>query len=373
MMRKNTGRLAAMGALAFASGALAQDRAAPQAAQAGRAIEGRLSGAEVRHSLRLNGGETVRITARSRAFDTFLKLYAAAGTEPLAEDDDSGGGTVAELTFSAPRAGVYQIAVSESGTAAEARSDRERAYDLTVLAAPTPVVAPVRAITPNADQPTRVNMAQCGAGCRFSFQARQGDRLIAETSADDSEADPILELRMGSEKLAQDDDSGEGVNARITRPIPTTGTYTLVARTLSGGGNFALAVSTRQHVARAAVPVVLGTPVSGTITAGAEMSDEGRFYDAYTLHGRAGQRLVIDMESSDLDSEVRVLGETVLGPVLIASNDDADAQAASSSRPQSLNSHLVLTFVREGDVEVRATSLNNEGAYRLRVSEQAAR
>ena len=60
---------------------------------------------EVRHPLRLAAGQTVRITARSRAFDPFLKLYGPTGTEPLAKDDDTGGGTVAELTFKAEARG----------------------------------------------------------------------------------------------------------------------------------------------------------------------------------------------------------------------------------------------------------------------------
>ncbi|WP_419809928.1 PPC domain-containing protein [Sphingomonas sp.] len=390
-MRNTTGRMAMIAALTLATAAHAQNRApnraGSQAVQIGRVTEGRLNGAETRHALRLAAGQTVRITARGRDFDAQLKLYGPTGAEPLADDDDSGGGTVAELVFQAERAGLYQIGVSRSGSS-DVPSDGEQgegamtessaavgdvAYDLTVVAAPAPVVPPIRPIVPNAGQPTPVDMAQCGTGCRFTFQATEGDRLIAETSADDAEADPVLELRMGGEKIAEDDDGGESVNARIVRRIARTGTYTLVARTLGGKGKFALAVSLRQTVARPAVPIAVGMPVTGRLGADAEMNDEGRLYDGYTLHGRAGQRVVIDMASTDFDSLLLVMGDTVLGPVQIATNDDAEPEAANRTRPQSLNSRLALTFAKEGTVEIRAASLTDQGAYTLRVSEAPAR
>lgn len=372
-MRKITGRLTTMVAMTLAASATAQDRRQPQPALPGRAIEGRLSSAEVRHPLRLKAGETVRIAARSRDFDPMLKIYGPTGTESLADDDDSGGGTTAELTFQAERAGLYQVGVSVSGES-DAPSDPDKAYDLTVIAAAPAIVRPAQAITPNAAQPIAVNTGQCGAGCRFTFQATEGERLIAETSGGDNDADPVLELSTGSEKLAEDDDGGEGVNARIIRRIERTGTYTLLARTLNGNrGQFTLSVALTRPVARPAIPLVVGTPATGRISGESELSDEGKFYNGYTLHGRAGQRVVIDLESSDFDAELRVFGESVLGNVQLATNDDADRGAANRSRPQTLNSHLALTFKRDGDVEVRAISLTDEGAYTLRVGEPTAR
>lgn len=371
-MRSYSSGLAMAIALAWAPGALAQGSREAQPIQVGRALEGRLGGTEVRHTLRLAAGETVRITARSRDFDAMLKVYGPAGTEPLAEDDDSGGGTTAELTFQAERAGLYQIAISQSGDG-DGEDRSARAYDLTVLAATAPVITPPRPIAPNAAQPTTVDMAQCGSGCRFTFAAKEGDRLIAETTGGGSDADPVLELRMGAEKLGEDDDGGDGLNARLVRPIGRTGTYTLVARTVNGRGSFSLALALRPPVSRPTVALVPGTPASGRITADAALTDEGHFYNSYRLHGRAGQRVVIDMVSSDFDAQLLIFGDTVLGPVQLAENDDIEADTPGRSRPQSLNSRLALTFVKDGDVEVRAVSLTEQGAYTLRVSEPPAR
>lgn len=361
--------LAAVALGALAAGASAQSATRAPALEVGRAVDGRVEGSEARYSLRLAAGQTVRIVARGRGFDAQLRLYGPAGSEALAEDDDSGGGTTAELTFQAERAGLYQVAVSESGTATGSDAGAPHTFDLAVFSAPAP--APVQPIAPNTGRPTPVDMARCGGGCRFSFQAREGDRLIAETSADDQEADPVLELRQGATKIAEDDDGGEGVNARIVRRIPRTGTYTVLARTTSGRGSFALAVALRTPVVRTPTAATVGTPISGSITADSELTDEGRFYNSYVLRGRAGQRLQVDLESSDFDAALSVFGETALGNVEIASNDDAEG-VAGRARPQTLNSRLLLTFARDGVVELRAVSLNEPGAYTLRIGDAPA-
>lgn len=373
-MRTSTG-LATIFALALAAAAGAQGGGAAPA-EPGRAIEGRLNRAEVRHPLTLRAGQVVRITARSKAFDPMLKLYGPTGTEPLATDDDSGGGTVAELSFTAERAGTYQIGVSVSGDANEddapaAPAGRGRSYDLTVLAATAPSYAPPRPLVVNG-APVPVDMGQCGDGCRFTFTANAGDRLVAETSDDDAAADPVLALYRGDEKLAEDDDGGEGVNARLVRPLDRAGTYTLLAKTLNGGGTYKLAVSVRAHVSRPPLAVGIGLPAMGAISPESEINDEGRFYNSYTLHGRAGQRVALDMSSTDFDTVIDVVGTTVIGTVKLATNDDADAAPGGRGRPSNTNSHLVVTFARDGDVEVRAVSLDKPtGAYTLRVSEAA--
>ena len=370
-MQTTRRHLAILLAASVAASASAQTGTAPQAAEIGRVTQGRLAQPETRHALRLRAGETVRIAARSRDFDPMLKLYGPTGTEPLAQDDDSGGGTTAELTFSAETAGTYQIGVSVSGSG-DAPPDGARLYDLTVVAAVTPVAAPPRPITPNSGQPIPVDLTRCAAGCRFTFQANAGDRLIAETAGGDGDADPLLELYRGGEKLAEDDDGGDGVNARLVRRIDRSGPYTLLARAYDGhNGTVSLTVTLRPYVARPVVPLVVGTPVTGTLSTDAEVSDQGRYYDSYTLHGRAGQRLVIDMASTAFDTVVELWGQTVLGSSQLATNDDADA--GPGRRATTTNSRLAITFARDGDVEVRASSLDKQGAYTLRVGEPPAR
>jgi hypothetical protein len=60
------------------------------------------------HSVRLVGGATYTIDLTSAQFDAYLILTDTNGTV-LAEDDDSGGGLNARITFTAPQTGSYRI------------------------------------------------------------------------------------------------------------------------------------------------------------------------------------------------------------------------------------------------------------------------
>ena len=83
-------------------------------------------------------GQQVQIDMSSTAFDPSLELYTGTGTA-IGQDDNSGGGTSARLTYTAPTAGFYLI-VPTSRTAAQTG-----AYTLSIAslsgapAGPTPL------------------------------------------------------------------------------------------------------------------------------------------------------------------------------------------------------------------------------------------
>ena len=69
--------------------------------------------------------------------------------------------------------------------------------------------------------------------------------VIDMTSPDQKALDPYLRLQDAAGKqLAFDDDSGGGLNARITFRAPATGTYRIVATSFAnaGRGEFTLMV-----------------------------------------------------------------------------------------------------------------------------------
>ncbi len=61
--------------------------------------------------LRMLPGRTYTIDMQSRDFDSYLRLEGSAG-DPLAEDDDSGGGLHARLVFRPPQDDVYRVVVT---------------------------------------------------------------------------------------------------------------------------------------------------------------------------------------------------------------------------------------------------------------------
>jgi hypothetical protein len=68
------------------------------------------------YKIYLTAGQTVTVRMTSTEFDAYLFLLDAETGEALAEDDDSAGGTNAELTFTAPSDGTYVIEASSFAT-----------------------------------------------------------------------------------------------------------------------------------------------------------------------------------------------------------------------------------------------------------------
>ena len=60
--------------------------------------------------------QRVIITVLSNDFDAFVSIHRPGEERPLATDDDSAGGTDAELSFTLPDAGEYEIRVNTLGT-----------------------------------------------------------------------------------------------------------------------------------------------------------------------------------------------------------------------------------------------------------------
>jgi hypothetical protein len=95
---------------------------AKKADDAAMKIEGKLSADDPKdkmwaksphkvHEIKMTAGTAYQIDLASKAFDSFLRLEDAAGKE-LAQDDDSGGGLNARITFTAPKDGTYRVIVT---------------------------------------------------------------------------------------------------------------------------------------------------------------------------------------------------------------------------------------------------------------------
>jgi hypothetical protein len=65
-------------------------------------------------------GEQITVTLESSSFDAFLLLFiqGASGAQKLTDDDDSGGGTNAQITFELPEDGTYLVLANSYGEGA---------------------------------------------------------------------------------------------------------------------------------------------------------------------------------------------------------------------------------------------------------------
>ena len=212
----------------------------------------------------------------------------------------------------------------------------------------------------------------CSNGQTMPLQLRSGRRYTI--SATSTVFDPVLKIsrRGNGAVLAQDDDSGEGNNARLTFSPTEAGDYVACVTAFSGNGGGAFDVTVE---AAAPLPPVTATRPTGTETqiwqlydgtlAEGDGEDGGKRFDDYLITIPAGHRVMISAEASAFDPMVKVYRADQRGGEPVASDDDSGG---------GLNSFLTYAPDEGGSFVVRVTSFAAEGsgAYRLRVSTLAS-
>lgn len=187
-------------------------------------------------------GDVITIALDSTAFDPKVQLVAPDGSV-IAEDDDSGPDLNALIReYTLPRDGEYTIVVDGFRGAAGNRQllgqfslTLSRAGDTTAqqpTAAPQPgaTATPAPQVSSGAiasGQTLNGEFSEATQNAAYSFEARAGDTVSIDLRSD--EIDPLVRL-LGpdGQVIAEDDDSGGGVQARIADfTLPADGTYTI--------------------------------------------------------------------------------------------------------------------------------------------------
>jgi hypothetical protein len=214
------------------------------------------------------------------------------------------------------------------------------------------------------------NLQGCGNGQLMPLRLEAGRRytIMANSTA----FDPVLRItrRGNSTALAQDDDSGEGNNARLSFSPTEPGDYLACVTAFSGdgGGAFDLIVEPSVPLPPMAPVQPTGTETQvwqvydGALTAG-DGEEAGKRFDDVPVTIPAGHRAFISLESTAFDPMVKVFRADQRGGEPVASDDDSGG---------SLSAFLTYAPDEGGNFVVRVTSFSAEGlgAYRLRVSTQ---
>lgn len=210
----------------------------------GRAAEGELAATDPRTSeeesrhddyrVELRGGERVRISLDSEAFDPIVRVYReGAMDEAIAENDDSGDSLNSRLTFSPPADGTYVVRVLSFDPAGAGR------YTLRgERLAPLP--APVTAHSGTATTRWRVFEGELGAGDAdndghhfddYQVTLRAGEQILvrADVPADSTALDPMVQILPAADRsgsgIEADDDTGPGTNALLGFEAEQAGDY----------------------------------------------------------------------------------------------------------------------------------------------------
>jgi len=203
----------------------------------------------------------------------------------------------------------------------------------------------------------------------YRFQGQAGTRYVAELRSSDFDAYLVLAHPVGgvTEVVQEDDDGGEGTDARLAFTLDEGGTYLLIARGWgsSGAGRFTLALAERDAPPPAEPrPLARGMSVEGYLDLDSSLclSDwEDEFpCDIWTLAVEEGEFLQVSMESDAMDPYLDV-GMMGTGGVLDILQSDDDGGEGN-------NALLVMRAPFSGTMGIRARSFGfGSGAYTLRV------
>jgi len=227
------------------------------------AMNGEVSGqlsrsdAELRDSSRYQAwrfegvaGQIVQIDMISSDFDAYLYLKDQNDVT-LAHDDDSGGGTNARIIFTVPANGTYRVLAN---SLAKGRYGR---YTLRVrgIGTASSVTAPGGVLPNTVGQimkgqtmtgqlsATDPKLSDGSVYQAWTYVGQAGESIQVDVLSADFDAYAIIQDGNGV-KLAADDDSGGGTNARINFTLPYSGAYRIIANTYRQGsfGTFSISV-----------------------------------------------------------------------------------------------------------------------------------
>jgi hypothetical protein len=197
------------------------------------------------HKLKMSPGKTYIIDLESTDFDTYLRVLDSRGKE-LAKDDDSGEKLNARIRFTPPKEDTYQIVATRFGSGQGNYLLKVRVERPALEKQPA---GPVLVLTDKEHQfegRLAQNSAQVlGKPAQVHTVKMTADKTYV-VDLESTDFDPYLRiLDAAGKQLAEDDDSGGNLNARIRFTAPKDGNFQIVATRFGNGqGNYRLKIRT---------------------------------------------------------------------------------------------------------------------------------
>ena len=309
----------------------AQDRDLDSEPSLGKIVAGEVpeGGGAARFLLTLAAGEAVDLTATPVAgSDPVMRVYDTADDALMAENDDSSGGLAANVRLFSEQPRRVRIEVANA-----ALEDGEAGMRFDLILRPSDW-RPKPPVALTLGEGHRGTLARNDEQL-FTFSGERGQMWdLALSAAPGSSLDPALQVFSGEvtggTPLAQDDDGGGGLNARLRFRVPSTGTYTVRAHSIGPSeGAYALSTTAASATPAAALRTLeLGQAATGTLELGSDehlfrLGDRARA----AIAGGEGA-LVVDLrrvgEAGDgaLDPVLDIGFDTPLGFSSLLNDDD---------------------------------------------------
>jgi Bacterial pre-peptidase C-terminal domain len=221
----------------------------------------------------------------------------------------------------------------------------------------------------------------------YEFTAPVGQVITIELSSDDF--DPVLIVRGADlDNSIINDDGGPGCSARISRKFPSRGPYRILVNTTADPqkqtGRFSLSITQGSKPVQETgntdcQPPQRATNTAGTSGAGSAhtiaigqaqqgnlsrndvlLTSDSTYAQAWTIQGRAGTTITIDLESEAFDAYL-----FLRGPGISGGRDFQDDDSGGSC-----HARLTATFPQTGEYEIVVNTADHyaTGAFTLSVT-----
>jgi hypothetical protein len=296
-------------------------------------------------------GQRAVFDLTSSAFDPYLMVVAPSG-DKKENDDFNGSNSRSRLELALEETGTYRVIITSY------QKGEGGAYELRIEAGGSGGVA--------AEPGVRVESGRLTAGDTtlrsgeyrdgYTFQGRRGQTVTVDLRS--AEFDPYLIVIDPSGKQHENDDhEGDSHRSLVSYELPEDGTYRVWPTSYKSGE--AGAYDLRIQVGSAAAAEVAARPrvENGRLAAGDDTLRSGEYVDSYTLEGRPGQHVTVDVSSTAFDTYLMVIpprGERLW-------NDDIEG------RPRHSVIEADLTEAGQYRVAVTSYKRGESGAYELRI------
>ncbi|MBN1837278.1 MAG: hypothetical protein JW820_15595 [Spirochaetales bacterium] len=289
------------------------------------------------YPLQLSVGDRLVATLSSEEFDAYLLIESPDGRE--LENDDYQDGSDARLDVLVETRGEWRIKVTsyEEGEEGQYRLviNRERLQLLETHEG-----------TLEAGDPVSIKGEHYDT---YTLRVQADQRLLVSLRSD--EFDSYLALKLPQGTIETNDDYLAETESRIDTIVDGSGVCQLYATSFQGGetGGYALKVFVG---GRAAV-----RELSGFLDAADEELEEYGYFEEHPLYLEAGEHIVVEMSSEELDT------------VLIVTGPGGFYQLNDDYNDLTTRSRLDLFAEQAGDYRILAGSFEAgfEGAYALKI------
>ncbi|HET8713718.1 MAG TPA: hypothetical protein VFM23_08580 [Gemmatimonadales bacterium] len=371
--------------------------------------------------LPVRANQAFTVDLESDDFDAYLLLTRGRG-EKIIENDDGGGGCNARLVYtsqddhplrvvvntaSRPRrqTGRFTLKVTDGESATETKGNcRFTAAQATAASAPQTMQSNVSRTAQGTASIQSIRIGETLNGALtssdslypdnsyfkfYQFTATPGQTITIDLSSDDF--DPVLIVR-GDDLDASviNDDGGPGCSARIARAFPGRGPYRILVNTTADPekqtGRFSLSITqgskpvqetggnadcqppqrptgnaSSASSGNAEHSIAIGQTQQGTLTRNdVLLTSDSTYAQPWTIQGRAGSTITIDLESDAFDSYL-----FLRGPGISGGRDFQDDDSGGNC-----HARLTATFPQNGSYEIVVNTADHyaTGAFTLSVT-----